>query len=563
MPTRVIDVGSGPNPKLVFTNGRPAGKYIALSYCWGSPDPETFRLTSHSMASLTEGSVNVTRFTKTHQESIHLARLMNIQYIWIDALCIIQDDPDDWAAESRNLAYIYGGAYLTLIAGSSADAKSGFLQHCRSKVQPCPIPFDSSQHPKEPFLYATLLPSTDEGPTSTRGWCHQEAVLSKRSVIFGLEQMSFRCPSGTEFEFKERNTQTQLQQAIVPPRAAPVFQPDIQLQGKSVEERRHILLQHWYMMLRDFTGRHFTNPGDVFASTSSLAQIVAKHFALDLQNSRYLAGIWETDIVRGLLWRARYQGSQPARLARPRLKRGLGLQRAPTWSWAAVDGALDHIDYEPHGGIRVATTSTTGGWVPDGTWIENSVFSVKPGFIQLRPAVEMPGIAERNWSNDTSCGPHILQMPACELQMMGYLTKGTVSDRPVDIRNWVPWPGWRPPSQRGRGNLYDGFRPRFEDALSIYAHGFYLLGSGGEEEEQSEKDFAIGTFDIEEEACEEVWCLRVTEVEGLMLQLVTNQPEEKASSDNDHLLKFRRLGLFWLEERGWYDGVEEVKICLV
>lgn len=559
MPTRVIDVGSGPNPKLVFTNGKSAGRYVALSYCWGPPDPDTLKLTSKTMSSLTQGNADATRFTKTHQEAFHLVRLMDIQYIWIDALCIFQDDPKDWAAESRKLGDIYWGAYLTLVAGSSADARSGFLQNRTSKVQPCPIPFDSSQYSGEPFLYATPFPSTDEGPTATRGWCYQEAMLSKRCVVIGVEQMSFRCPSGTTFEFKLRNNQTQLQQAIVPPSATPIFRPDMQLLGKSVEDGRRILLQHWYMILRDFTGRHFTNPDDLFASMGSLAHLVAKHFALDVRN-RYLAGIWEADIIRGLLWRARYQENRPARLTRPELKGGL--KRAPSWSWAAVEGVVDHIDFEPHGGIREGTTSTAGNWVPQGVWMKNSVFSVKPGFIRVHPAAEIAGTAERSWSNDISCGPHALHMPACELQMMGHLTRGIVSDRQVNIRKWEPRHDWRPLSQRGSMKLYDGFRPRFEDALSIYAHGIYLLGGGDDDEEKDGKAFAIGVFDVEEEVCEDVWCLQMTEVEGLMLQLVRDEEKGKESTDSSHL-KFRRLGLFWLENSSWYDGVEKVRVCLV
>lgn len=548
LPARVMDVMSQQNPKLIITNGR-LGKYVALSYCWGTPGPDILKLTSQNMASMTNGVIDATMFAKTHQNAFHLAQLMGVRYIWIDALCIIQDDLEDWAVESRKMGDIYGGAHLTIVAGSSADSRRGFLPSRSNAVQPCPIPLELGQ---DPFLFATLFPSVDEGPTASRGWCYQEAILSKRSVIFGAEQMGFRCPTGTTFEFRRRNNQTLLQMAVVPPGATPVFRPDVQLSTtRNVEERRQIVLQHWYMMLRDFSTRQLTDPGDIFASTSALAQLVARHLHSD--RHRYLAGIWEMDMVRGLLWRARYQVNRPAVLKRPAMSQG-SVQRAPSWSWAAVQGALDHIDFEPHGTMRKQTTSTTGDWVPDGDWIKNSVFSTKPGFIRVSPAVEVRGTADQySWSEDRSCGPDVLHMPECELQMMGCLAKAIVSDRQVNIRTWRPRNDWRPQSQWGSINIYDGFKPRFEDALSIYSQGAYLVGEDGKDD-----GFAVGVFDVHEEACKNIWCLQMTEVEGLMLQLVGN--EDKGIG---HGRRFRRLGLFWLEDNAWFDRVEKVRVHLV
>lgn len=536
MPTRIMDVGSAAsdsNPRLITTNGRHPGKYLALSYCWGPPGPDNLKLTSSNMRLLTEGLVDETMFAKTHREAFHLTRLMGIRYIWIDALCIIQGDPDDWSKESRRMGDIYRGAYLTIVAGSSTDVRSGFLQSRANKVDPCPIPLLNPGH-QEPFLFATLFPSIDEGPTSTRGWCYQEATLSRRSLIFGVEQMIFRCPAGTALELDHHSKV-----------ATPIFSPEVQLLGKDAEERRHAMLQHWYMILRDFTTRQLTNPGDVFASTSSLAQLAARHLASP--GHRYLAGLWEADMIRGLLWRARYEKSQPAVLRRPRPVEGISVNRAPSWSWASVHGAIDHIDFRPHENFKDVRTQN---WIPDGNWIKNSVFSVRPSFVRASPAVEVEGTPNRSWSQDTSCRPDAIHMPACELQIMGSLTRGIVSDRRVNIRKWEPRYDWRPPSQRGVTKQYDGFRPCFESALSIYAHGSYVLG----EQDGRDKSFAVGVFDVEEEACKEVWCLQLTEVEGLMLRLVRNW---------DDIEKFQRVGLFWLEDRHWFNGIGKTNIRLV
>ncbi|KAJ3534311.1 hypothetical protein NM208_g7589 [Fusarium decemcellulare] len=536
MPARVMDVANGQNPRLVITNGE-SERYLALSYCWGSPGTDILKLTYQTMSSLCEGAIDESAFAKTHREAFHLARSLGVRYIWVDALCIIQDDRDDWSIQSVKMGDIYGNADLTIIAGSCPDVRHGFLQNRTNIIGPFPIPFDS--HDRKPFVFATLLPSTDTGPTATRGWCFQEAMLSKRSVVFGVEQMSFWCPAGKTFEFKRRNDMTLLDLAKVPNQAIPTFRPEIQLRGKSVEQQQQAVLQHWYVMLREFSTCQFTNSYDVFASISSLAQMVARY--LDPEQDRYLAGIWEVDMVRGLLWRARYQKQNSSVLRRPPLSESAN--RAPSWSWAAVCGPVDHIDFEQHSTIRDPTDGTSETTSIDGHWMTNSVFSTSPDFIRVRPAVEVVGSKQRRWSEDSQCGPRVLHMPACELRMAGFLTKAYVSDEKVKVSSWQPRQDWRPRPQRGRMNLFDGKRLRFEDALSVYAHGSWLKGA-----ENADKCFGIVVFDVQEEACKNVWCLQMTEIEGLVLQRVKS-PDGNIKDGKT----FQRLGVFWLEDKNWFN----------
>jgi len=113
------------NPKLE--------KYLALSYCWGSPGPDILKLTHKTLFDLTQGVLRGDRFSKTHQEAFQLARSLSIQYVWIDALYNLQDDYNDWLTQSTRMGDIYGIAYLTVVAGSSADSRHGFLQDRHSK----------------------------------------------------------------------------------------------------------------------------------------------------------------------------------------------------------------------------------------------------------------------------------------------------------------------------------------------------------------------------------------------------------------------------------------------
>lgn len=242
MPTRVVDVTIGTNPRVVVTDGQ-RGKFVALSYCWGPQGKDLLVLNNETKAELFQGKLKESSFARTHQEAFDTARSLGIQYIWIDALCIIQGDAQDWAEESKKMGLVYSNAYLTIIAGSSTDSRAGFLADRHNPIQPFPIPLDDKTR-DQPFLFATMPRSHNEGPTSTRSWCFQEAMLSRRLVTFGTEQLSFRCTTGTYFEHTPLEKLEGVPRTIEE-RRTPVFHPYRQhLHDPDPETRRHAVLEH-------------------------------------------------------------------------------------------------------------------------------------------------------------------------------------------------------------------------------------------------------------------------------------------------------------------------------
>lgn len=223
MPARVVDVTSGPNPKVVVTNGA-SGKFMALSYCWGPQGKDLLVLNNETKAELLQGTLEERRFARTHGEAFHTARSLGIQYVWIDALCITQGDADHWVAESKKMGQVYNNAYLTVLAGSSTEPRAGFLADRHNPIQPFPIPLDETSL-DQPFLFATMPRSHTEGPTSTRNWCFQEAMLARRLVTFGTEQLSFRCTTGTYFEHTAPEKLEGVPRTLEE-RRTPVFHPD-------------------------------------------------------------------------------------------------------------------------------------------------------------------------------------------------------------------------------------------------------------------------------------------------------------------------------------------------
>ncbi|KAK3316863.1 heterokaryon incompatibility protein-domain-containing protein, partial [Apodospora peruviana] len=112
------------------------GNYCALSYCWGPKGGKSHMLTTtENVDHHLSNGMEVSRLPKTFQDAVVITRELGVRYLWIDALCIIQGDKADWAAESARMADVYGNAYLVIAASGAADPCEGSF----SRRLPSPV----------------------------------------------------------------------------------------------------------------------------------------------------------------------------------------------------------------------------------------------------------------------------------------------------------------------------------------------------------------------------------------------------------------------------------------
>ncbi|KAL0265032.1 hypothetical protein SLS55_000989 [Diplodia seriata] len=133
LPTRVIDVGLNKetaSPRLVATEGQ-TGSYIALSHCWGNSVNHV--LTKERVRGFERG-IELDKLTRTFTHAVYLARELGIRWLWIDALCIIQDSDRDWHREALKMAKVYENAVMVLSAASGPDSSSGMEFKRSAKV---------------------------------------------------------------------------------------------------------------------------------------------------------------------------------------------------------------------------------------------------------------------------------------------------------------------------------------------------------------------------------------------------------------------------------------------
>ncbi|KAK0736623.1 heterokaryon incompatibility protein-domain-containing protein [Apiosordaria backusii] len=197
---RVIDVEEG----CLVMVPTPC-RYACLSYVWGKNASNHVHLTSKTQAVLetpgifTNGSITI---SKTYLDAIEVTRKIGLRYLWVDALCIMQDDDADKATIISQMGAVYGNAVINIIAStnfSPADGLPGVgttpRTHCQVVKQLQGLSLAASFHDsRQPYH------EIEDAVWNSRAWTFQERHLSQRAVYFTSSQMHFTCAHGAASE---------------------------------------------------------------------------------------------------------------------------------------------------------------------------------------------------------------------------------------------------------------------------------------------------------------------------------------------------------------------------
>ena len=126
LPTRLIELHKG-GARLCApdaTQLQGVLKYATLSHCWGTLD--ILKLSKNNLDSFYQ-AIPMEALCKTFQDALVAARALELKFIWIDSLCIVQDDEDDWARESASMADVYGNALINIAATHAPDGSAGLF----------------------------------------------------------------------------------------------------------------------------------------------------------------------------------------------------------------------------------------------------------------------------------------------------------------------------------------------------------------------------------------------------------------------------------------------------
>lgn len=295
----------------------------------------------------------------TIRDAIMLCRSLKIPYLWVDSLCIIQDDPKEWHREASAMASIYGRSALTITTPQNSQSYQSFNTFTTTQTESPSLAELLGGHRQDekkatgnaiarpkPLLLGSDTPfacsiGKADSPWMARGWTLQEWLLSPRILHCGSERV-WDCYQTwyTESCLIALNDADSVGNSLTSHMFARMARLDPKIRETSLDT-------HWARLVEDFTSRNLSHEMDKMPAIAGLATkfMEHSHATATAPDARYLAGLWgykgryplidhtyPTSLIPlGLLWRR--SGSD--------FMRSPAAYRAPSWSWAALDGPVN------------------------------------------------------------------------------------------------------------------------------------------------------------------------------------------------------------------------------
>jgi Heterokaryon incompatibility protein (HET) len=328
LPTRVIDIGesgSTSSCRLYEPKGEIA-EYVTLSHCWGN-DPSQILKTDASTLKDYTTCIVWESLSKTFQDAISITRRLGIRYIWIDSLCIIQNDVADWERESANMANIYQKSYLTLAAAASSSGAGGLFVDRDGEFLEINLP--QSTFSKPPSIrvrrerpHRSLNPTAKCDPLSTRAWAYQERLLARRIIHFSSEELIWECRTKEDCECGGKsNYFDEIHFGSEKAR----FE-NMRLKGRYNDQ--------WHELVQVYTMLDLSFEDDRLPALSGIASQL-------FYERQYLAGLRKDRLHEDLFWIASFWKTYPkASLTRRPVK-----YRGPSWSWTSLEAPIQFYDW--------------------------------------------------------------------------------------------------------------------------------------------------------------------------------------------------------------------------
>jgi hypothetical protein len=259
---------------------------------------------------------------QTYQDAVIVACKLGLQFLWIDALCIIQNDAEDWHAESQKMGDVYQNSHVTIAAHAAGNDEEGFLSVALQKRETIRL---GDSRPFFVALSPNLNADVTESQLCKRAWVLQERFLSPRIIHFTKGQLYWE----TIGEIRSEEGPMDANLKHFSPAATPDLTKLLHENTSTTSADLATALEtpnDWFRLVEVYTRCGLTKEKDKLIAISGLAKRIHKKSGIG-----YLAGLWADKIRAGLLWIAEVE---PLRKA--------SFQRAPSWSWASVDGPIQY-----------------------------------------------------------------------------------------------------------------------------------------------------------------------------------------------------------------------------
>lgn len=301
--------------------------YVALSYVWGNAQ-NLKTLQANLQDFQTAGSLArediAGQIPRCIQDAIALTEHLHQRYLWVDSLCIVQDDEKTSHCEITKMASIYANATLTIVAAGGNDANYG-LRGIRGVSCPRSHPQRIAKLSNGAHIMKRDFPKLKEAMWSKRGWTFQEILFSQRKLIFCDNSLMWSCSCDELHEHVGSHHHKGIQRdPLLGVRVSLPAQPEL------FNNTWPDLLGYQRLVL-DFNRRALTYPEDVVDAFSGVTTPLSDVFL-----GGFLYGIPTMFFDVALLWMT------DSTLKRRIPTRGTGSEaNLPSWSWMGWQGSLN------------------------------------------------------------------------------------------------------------------------------------------------------------------------------------------------------------------------------
>ena len=343
MPTRLIAVKT-PGSTYVHLEELGGGKtepYVALSYCWGGGQENIMTTRTNLLERLQ--NIPFENLPQTIKDAIIVTRELEYKYLWVDALCIVQDDEEDCAQEVSKMSLVYSGASLTISAAKTDNSEQGFLQErdlAQSYSTVFELPFQVNRKRGEAciLLHENSVQNKRVENIDERGWTLQEHKLACRLLRYGSNQIEWNCQEQISVDGGCRCRLTEIDPEFF---KGLVKERNNQSKAVNIDDFYRVGdLDNWVTLVEGYSRRSLLKLSDKLPAFGAIAENFAQTMKWDA--SSYCAGLWKSDMHMQLLW----QRDTTENLSAEKSYRTERYTETscPSWSWASL---RDSIRFEP------------------------------------------------------------------------------------------------------------------------------------------------------------------------------------------------------------------------
>lgn len=331
LPKRLLSIGSSMGSRLHLVRTQDLDpenvQYAALSYCWGSAGVPGKTTKNNQTSYLKE--IPTESLPATIHDALMISRSVNIRYLWVDALCIVQDDLDDWLAEVTNMSDIYYGSTLTIAASDATDSTGGFFARpSTANSDPNMVKrrdfFTIENLSSNFFVYIESRGDSPDGMISilhTRGWTLQELALSHRTIQFTQSELQWRCRCACWTESGMTYDASSMVYGNVP---------------VASNDHLHDPVSKWWKWVESYSARSLTNLSD---RMPAICGLVKHHQSITRDTNA--AGLWRRSLHQDLLWmRTTSLSEKDLTVAYP--------GTIPSWSWLSCPVGVSYDFFGRH-----------------------------------------------------------------------------------------------------------------------------------------------------------------------------------------------------------------------